>query len=80
MAVFPLEAQSVIANLFDVLEYEAAARVKANWPLMTLADRARTETAQDFMRVDAVMTICPIDLKGVGISRGAKLDRRGARS
>lgn len=78
MAILPHEAQGVVPDLLNVLEHEAAARVKAYWPLMPLADRARAKSAQHFVRVDAAVPILPINLKRVATTRRADLDRRRA--
>lgn len=76
--VFPNKAKRVIADLFDVIEHNAAARMKANGSMMSLTHSAGTKTAQHFVRVDTLVTVSPIDFERVRISRSAKLDGLGA--
>jgi hypothetical protein len=60
--IAPSELQGVVSDLLDVAQDEVTAGHVIDGAPMTLAMRARTITAQDLMRQNAFVAICPLDL------------------
>ena len=76
VTVAPHESQRVVANGLDVLELEVPSVDERNRPLVALTVRAWTVTAKQLVRIDASMSVLPVDLHHARAAGRAKLDRR----
>lgn len=64
--IAPRELQGVVSNLLDVAKAQVASGDKLDGAAMTLAMRARTITAQNFMGQHTLVTIRPLDFHDLG--------------
>jgi hypothetical protein len=74
VTVAPDESDRVIPDRLDVTQLEVAALHELNRTFMTLAVRARTEAAQELVRVDTPVPVCPVDFHDSSATGRTQLD------
>jgi hypothetical protein len=75
VTVVPYQAKRVVADRLDVVETEVAAFHERDGTLVTLAVCAGAVAAKKLVRVDASVSVGPVDFHDAGAARGTKLER-----